>query len=211
MSNIRFDIPTLLKYIGIRGYAPRAAAALNRALSAKDNIEYENAKREAAKEITGYENVNIIEEGSLSFSESSHFEGLPVWMVLELKPYPGQSKELLLDTAIVTINQPRNIIKTAVQGLDNTVKEFISDGDFEVSVTGILASKTHEYPFDQVSLLRSYFKFKGSLKVVHPVLNSIGIYEIVIEEWNLPSSQFTNCAAYSFKAISETPVNLKIK
>ena len=45
-----------------------------------------------------------------------------------------KDKRVELYECIITINQEKNIVTTPLQGRDGTIKEYISDGDFTISV-----------------------------------------------------------------------------
>lgn len=203
-----FTIPQLIRAVAINGYQLGGAQAVNRLLTAENEIEYEIAKREATKEITGYDNFEILESDELGSSPRAHFEGVPIWMPVELRTKDRSLEDLLLDTAIVSIQQARNIVKTPIQGRDGTVKEYISDGDYQISVNGILASNSLRYPKSYVVELVEFMKLKQSIEVVSPLLNTIGVYELVVEDWSLPHTEYVNCQSYSFSAVSEKPIEL---
>ncbi len=45
-----------------------------------------------------------------------------------------------LDTVLINISQSKNIVTTALQGRNGTVKEYISDGDYVIQVSGMITS-----------------------------------------------------------------------
>lgn len=210
MSQFNYTIPELLRTIGIRGYLPQAATALNRALRAENEIEYQQQLREASRQITGFEGIEVYEPEGFLFSsnEKPYFEGLPVWMPL-LFANEDIGEDLLLDSAIVQVNLPKNIVTTSIQGRNGTVKEYVGNGDYQLSVSGILADR-QGYPKDLVALMRAYMETANPLAVTSELLNLLGIYQVVVTGWNLPAHPFINCAAYSFTAISDRPVELQI-
>ena len=64
-------------------------------------------------------------------------------------PIPYETQ--IIDTVLMTVNQTKNIIRTPIQGKSGTIKEYVSDGDFEIDVSGILVSEgENTYPTDQV-------------------------------------------------------------
>lgn len=91
-----------------------------------------------------------------------------------------------VDTVLFTINQSRNIVKTPIQGLDGTVKEYISDGDYIINIRGIITGKNGVYPVGQVNYLIECLKAKAALSVQSDYLQSLGIMNIVIESYSLP-------------------------
>ena len=45
--------------------------------------------------------------------------------------------------AVIEISNTRNIVKTEIQGRDGTVKEFINNGDYQISIKGILSNDVY--------------------------------------------------------------------
>lgn len=64
---------------------------------------------------------------------------------LKYTDYEGKainiSRDLIFETALVQINQEKEIRKTKVQGKSGTIKTYVSDGDYEISVTGMIVGQ----------------------------------------------------------------------
>ncbi len=144
---IEYTIPQILRIVGIRGYSPRLAHAVNKLLTTNDEIEFQQAKKQITKEITGYSNIKIYDNGE---EQKGEIFGLPVFMPVVLEPLDESINALLLDDAIVEISRTKNIVTTMVQGRDTSIKEFVNNGDFIIKISGILASGDFSYPKDKV-------------------------------------------------------------
>jgi len=195
-----YTIPELLSIIGIRGYIPQAAVALNKAMQAKTELDYSQAIREATELITGIE--------AQDYGNSSFFEGIPLWLPVLLQY--DEIGELLLENAIVDLTRTKNIITTPIQGLDGTVKEYISNGDWQISVRGIIAQKQYGYPKEKYKQLLKFMQLNKPINVANQWLNDAEIYSIVITDFKLPYNPHINCIIYEFNALSDKPVELKI-
>lgn len=198
--NRTYTIPELLSIIGIRGYIPQAAVALNKAMQAKTELDYSQAIREATELITGIE--------AQDYGNSSFFEGIPLWLPVLLQY--DEIGELLLENAIVDLTRTKNIITTPIQGLDGTVKEYISNGDWQISVRGIIAQKQYGYPKEKYKQLLKFMQLNKPINVANQWLNDAEIYSIVITDFKLPYNPHINCIIYEFNALSDKPVELKI-
>lgn len=198
--NRNYTIPELLSIIGIRGYIPQAAVALNKAIKAKTELDYNQSIREATELIIGIK--------AQDFGSSSFFEGVPLWLPLLLQH--DEIGELLLENAIVDLTRTKNIITTAVQGLDGTIKEYISNGDWQITVRGIIAQKQYGYPKEQYKQLLKFMQLNKPINVANQWLNDAEIYSIVITDFKLPYNPHINCITYEFNALSDKPVELKI-
>lgn len=188
---IEFTIPEILRMSGLV-YSPSLGKKLNDLLTAPNEIYYKTALYEITQEI---------------FYGDSYFPELPKFLPLTINKNDIINEDLLLESAIVEVSNTKNIVSTAIQGRDGTVKEFISNGDFQVSIQGSFAFKGLDWPRDNVALLRQFMEAGMALKVTHELLNSLGIFEIVVTDWSLPKSSFVNIMPYQINAISDWPID----
>jgi len=115
-----------------------------------------------------------------------------------------------LDGVALSVGRSKNIVTTAIQGRDYTVKEFISNGDHNITVNGVLATHGKGYPTGQVVQLRKILDSNKTLKVIHPVLRKIGVFEIAVTNYEFPSNNgMKNIQPFSFSALSEVPLEIK--
>lgn len=202
-----YTIPELLNIVGIRGYTPRLATAINTLLRTNSELDYQTALKEATIEIKGYQNATVFDNSNDAYAKSSHFEGIPIYMPLLLESVDG-GDDYLLESSILEINRQRNIVVTNVQGNDSSVKEFINNGDYSITVSGLVCNKGVGYPKESIKELDKFLSHKGTVKIVHEVLNMLGIYEIVVMDYSFASTPLTNAQPYYFNALSEQPIEL---
>lgn len=195
-----YTIPEILSIIGIRGYIPKAATAINKAIQAKSELDYSQSLREATELIIGLE--------AQDYGKSSFFEGVPIWLPLLLQN--DEIGEILLENAVVDLTRTKNIVTTSVQGLDGTVKEYISNGDWQITIRGIIAQKQYGYPKERYKQLLKFLQINKPIKVVNQWINDAEIYSIVITDYKLPYNPHINCIIYEFNALSDKPIELKI-
>lgn len=66
----------------------------------------------------------------------------------ELSDIKGESpidyEGIVMPAVLVDVSMTKNIVKTSIQGRHGTVKEFVSDGDFIVTITGNVMGQTTE-------------------------------------------------------------------
>lgn len=195
-----YTIPEILSIIGIRGYIPKAATAINKAIQAKSELDYSQSLREATELIIGLE--------AQDYGKSSFFEGVPIWLPLLLQN--DEIGEILLENAVVDLTRTKNIVTTSVQGLDGTVKEYISNGDWQITIRGIIAQKQYGYPKERYKQLLKFLQINKPIKVANRWINDAEIYSIVITDYKLPYNPHINCIIYEFNALSDKPIELKI-
>lgn len=134
---------------------------------------------------------------------------------------PIPYEQLNIDTVLMTVSQTKNIIRTQIQGKSGTIKEYVSDGDFEIDVAGIIVSEgENTYPVEEVEALMQLFSIPDSLRVTSEFLNHFfvaspkgisGIDEVVITDFNFPQQEgIRNSQNFTCKMISDIPIELII-
>jgi hypothetical protein len=115
---------------------------------------------------------------------------------------------------IITVEQPVNIISTAITGRRGTIKEYVGQGDFAVTIRGLLATdpfsdNRFEYPLPQVQHLREMVAAGATWPVSGAILEAFGIQNLVIQGATYESlSGFTNVQAYEWRCLSDEPIEL---
>ena len=158
-----------------------------------------------------------IETGSLSSFGGAVFSNIVFeakkYFDNELKEVNTFSENVVLDAVLFDIGQTKNIVTTPVQGLNGTIKEFISDGDYAINIKGVISSNKNGYfPIDEAKKLFEALKASTELSVKSWYLNQIfGISYIVITDFTVFQQQgFQNLIAFEIQAISDLPVELKL-
>lgn len=220
-----YTIPELLGLMQVKGYSENVTGAVNTLLNTQDKITYKEALEVATKEITGYKDVKFVEhnDSAKSFRNDVTFFnnggvdygtnifGMPIYQPLILEGVKGvaDGKDLVLESAIVEINKSKEIVVTKIQGQEKSVKEHISDGDWQIKVSGMISQMGPGYPLDQVKKYNAFMSLNEPLSITHEVLNMMGITEIVITGVEYPSSTFNNAQVYGFSALDDEPLIVK--
>ena len=119
-----------------------------------------------------------------------------------------------IQTALFDVSMSRNIVKTPVQGFNGTIKEYVSDGDYSVTINGILTDPQPDlYPQNQVSRLTRICNLQQEVGVISPLLNVVfGITHLVIESYSFPMTEGSqNVQHFSLSCVSDKPVQLRIQ
>jgi hypothetical protein len=121
------------------------------------------------------------------------------------------STSVQLLNVIVVVDQQKNIVKTTVQGFDGTVKEYISDGDYSVSIRGVLYNTFRkDYPRDNAQLLLKIFKRKQALDVTSEYLRLFDIHSLVVESFKMGQEMGRqNMQKFEVTCSSDLPLLLK--
>jgi len=143
--------------------------------------------------------------------------GLPVYSTLHFPAGKGY-KALTLLEPIIEISAEKNIIKTAIQGRIGTVKEFISEGDFVISVKCIIneakevdeAIRRYLPPYQELSKYYDLFQQSIALPVECKLLQIFGINNVVVTNYNITESGMVNVKNCSINLISDIAPEIQI-
>ena len=119
---------------------------------------------------------------------------------------------IIIRSCVIDVSSTKNVVKTVVQGRNGTFKEYISQGDYVVSVKGVLLNENplDGLPTGKMKVLNRIGQVSEALQVQCELLNQLGIYEIVIESLDF-SEPLGNSVKFSISAVSELPIILKEK
>jgi hypothetical protein len=114
---------------------------------------------------------------------------------------------LQLDTVLIDVSQTKNIVTTAVQGRNGTIKEYVSDGDYVINIKGAITTpQSSAYPTGAVRDLLTILKQPAALSIISDYLRIFDIYQIVVTDYRFSQSEgFTNVQFFEINCISDTP------
>jgi hypothetical protein len=125
----------------------------------------------------------------------------------------GTILNIQIPTVLFTVTQSKNIITTAIQGRNGTVKEYISDGDFKINIKGVITNSNGKYPqfkidkgISTVNDLFQMCQLNKALTVNSWYLWQFCVYEMVITDYEFPQleGQYSS-QPFEINAISDTP------
>lgn len=150
---------------------------------------------------------------------TSYF-GTPIFSNLEIKAgkyLNNEGKEIeydgmTIDTALFDVSQEKIVIKTEISGRNGTVKEYISDGDYSVTIRGVIVERSPlKYPYDQVNALLEVCKAQASIAAASVFLQQFSIHSLVIESYTFPQREgFYNTQPFELQCVSDEPVELNL-
>lgn len=144
--------------------------------------------------------------------EALSWLGTPVFADIRIKSDVNEDDALglYLDTVLITVTQEKNIIKTAVNGRNGTIKEYYSDGDYSISIEGAIVGRdAFAYPEADVKNLIRLMRQPASIVAVSPFLQLFGIYDITIENFELKQLEgFQNMQPFTIQCSSDLPIEL---
>lgn len=145
---------------------------------------------------------------------STTYLGTPVYSNLTFLDNPQSTVvgDVVFETAIITVNRPKNIVATQIQGRDGDVNEYINAGDYQISVQGRIVSQEQlKAPEDAVVAFREMMNIAGSLEVASFFLEMFDIHTVVVLNYGV-SEIIGSRNQYEFfiEMKSENPIELQI-
>lgn len=112
---------------------------------------------------------------------------------------------------LMNVSFPKDIVKTKIQGRPGSVKEYIGEGDAEISINGIITAPNGHYPIDEVKQLQMIRKAPIPIVVTSWYLQNLDVDMIVIEDLEIGQDEGGySYQTFSIKASSDLPVELKL-
>lgn len=115
---------------------------------------------------------------------------------------------LIIENCIIDVNQTKNIITTDVIDYPGTVKEYIADGDYAITIRGFVSTQSPDlFPIDDVKTLENYLKAPVALSITSAFLNDVfGIDTVVVQNYNLSQQQgLRNVQYFQINCLSDSP------
>lgn len=120
--------------------------------------------------------------------------------------------EIVLVTVLVTMSQPKRIIRTEIQGRDNTVKEYIGMDDYQITINGTIPGANGIFPYEDVADLHSLLRAPVTIKVVSAYLQLFDIFNIVVLDFSFDQEAGgISQQNFTINCISDKPIELLIQ
>ena len=119
---------------------------------------------------------------------------------------------LKFDTVLFIVNQSKGIVTTSVNGRNGSIKEYISDDDYQITIQGTIAGGNGIYPKNEVAAFKKVLDAPVAIQVNSWYLNQFGIHSIVIKDYTLPQQAGRNSQQeFNISCISDVPVILQLR
>lgn len=213
ISRYRFVLSAFgLQYVRTQLYQPGREMQVKDS-STDSSLQYDTryTDKGEANMHTGYsrgEGIRPVKTGQQAISPL----GTPVWSdVILHQQNKSEIEGVQLTWCLTTVQQTKNIVKTAIQGRNGTVKEYISDGDYQVTLRGAIARTFQSnYPLEEMRQFLQLLKDNQALKVVSPFLLLYDIHELVVEDYTMGQEEGKqNMQRFEIKCLSNDPLLLK--
>lgn len=113
----------------------------------------------------------------------------------------------------------KNIVTTALQGRNGTIKEYVSDGDYNISIDAGVSTYemdkeegyAFDYPKDAVKELKDILSLPEALEVQSDFLEIFGIKSAVVKAFSLSQETHSNRQSINIQMLSDEPYEIKLK
>ncbi len=120
-------------------------------------------------------------------------------------------QNMTLKECICLVTMEKNIVQTALQGRDGTIKEYISDGDYQIEIAAALTSEQDDYPKDELKKLMSIIQSSEMIEVASDFLDLFNIHNIVVKSYGFNQETHSNRQTFTICCLSDTPYEIKLK
>lgn len=136
---------------------------------------------------------DLVIQGGRYFAQTDIEQAEPI-------PYEG----IRIQSVLIEVSQSKNIVTTPMQGRDGTVKEYISKGDYAVSLSGGIVGETqgedmidfasnsratdigNRFPDVDVQRLENLMQVEDSIFLTSEFLQIFGITNCVVMNYSIP-------------------------
>jgi len=119
-------------------------------------------------------------------------------------------QSLNIELVLLSVMNTKNIIETTLQGRNGTVKEYISDGDYQIKIEGKLFGRgANNYPQEDVQKLLSICLAPQAINVTSTFLKMFNVEDIVIKSYTIDQQEgMRNCQPFTLNCVSDYPLIL---
>ncbi|WP_297980846.1 DUF6046 domain-containing protein [uncultured Methanobrevibacter sp.] len=116
---------------------------------------------------------------------------------------------LTIPDVTINVSKQKEIVKTAIVGRAGTIKEYITDGDYQIEMSiGVVAVDENneiidQYPEKAMSTLREVFEEDQTIEASSTFLDMFGINKIVITGFSAKQMTYANRQVVEVSALSD--------
>lgn len=122
-----------------------------------------------------------------------------------------------LSFPVITVSASKNIVKTELTERTGTFKELISQGDWQITIRGLLINTINDFPESQFMQLINLWKTDVPISIKSPLTDMLLIHadrngsdQVVIESIDFPPTiGVQHVKGYEIKLVSDAPFNLE--
>jgi len=148
------------------------------------------------------------QEDNAPRAEESGVLGVPIHMPCKLGDYR------LPNEPLIELSTQRRIVMTDIDGNDGSFKELYSNGDYQVTIRGVLIDDEdpEAYPEDQVRALRNVLEERKHVAIANRLTAMFNIEHVAIESYSFPAGPGElGMQPYEIRALSDREFALNLR
>lgn len=116
-------------------------------------------------------------------------------------------KTIYCDMTTYTISRAKNFNNTNLVGGVSSIKEYISTGDYQISITGTFYNDAPDIvPVRSVQRLIEMTKYNGRIEITNTFLNEqCGIFSMIMDNFSISQSTIGNLQSFNLSGRSDLP------
>jgi len=119
---------------------------------------------------------------------------------------------LRMDIVLLTVNQPKHIVRTPISGRNGSVKEYISDDDYTINIKGVFLGEYTDVE-DRANKLAliDYCKANIAINCSSGYLQDFDINSLVINDYTFTQVEGERSKTmFELKCYSDTPFEIEV-
>lgn len=115
--------------------------------------------------------------------------------------------EIRITDAVIKVEQSKSIVTTKLVNRSGTVKEYVQNGDYEITVEGSLIGEQGKFPYDNLNnVLIPLVEKVENLRMASAYTDAFGITEVVLKKATFDQNQMKlfNVMPFRLEFLSDT-------
>ena len=121
-------------------------------------------------------------------------------------------QKITLTECICVVTLEKNIVQTALQGRNGTIKEYISNNDYQIEIAGGIVGECDQYPQGELRDLMKMLQANDPILVGDDsFLSLFGITNLVVKSYAFQQQTHSNRQGFTLWCLSDTANESKLK
>ena len=117
----------------------------------------------------------------------------------------GLGQDIQIDAYTIDVSQQKNLVETALVGRNGTTKEYVSTGDYQITIgLTLFSDAVNKYPEEELRLLKEILNYNGNIKLYAKWLSRLDITECFVKSHSLRAEVYTQ-QSIKIELVSDTP------
>ena len=116
--------------------------------------------------------------------------------------------QIRITDALIKVKQSKSIVTTKLVNRSGTVKEYVQNGDYEITIDGSLIGEQGKFPYDDLNnILIPLIEKVENLRMASAYTDAFGITEVVLKEATFDQNQMRLFNVMPFRLVFSSDGN----